>query len=105
MLPVAIKEDSMADLTGYPCPQCQIGYYQPGKKTYLRLHHGMLISVPEMPVWTCDICQYEEFDRDAVLQLETLLGSAESTPDTQRSNTKVQPVELAEPPPVRRVKP
>jgi hypothetical protein len=94
----------MADLTAYPCPNCQIGYYQPGKKTYLCLHHGMLVSVPDMLIWTCDICEHEEFDRDAILQLEALLGAADSPLDIQRSNTKVQSIEIAEPPPVRRVK-
>ena len=94
----------MADLTGYPCPRCQIGYYQEGKKTYLRMHGGMLVSVPDMTVWTCDICQHEEFDRDAILQLEALLGSPENAPDAQRTNPKVPPIEIAEPPPIRRVK-
>jgi hypothetical protein len=94
----------MADLNAYPCPCCQIGYYQPGKQTYLRMHHGMLISVPDMLVWVCDICQHEEFDHDAVLQLEALLGSPETGSDGQRSNAKVQAMDMPEPPPARRVK-
>ena len=94
----------MADLTAYPCPHCQIGYYQPDKKTYLQMYHGMLISVPDMLVWTCDICQHEEFDRDAIQQLEALLGSSEAALETPRTNAKVQSIEIAEPPPARRVK-
>ena len=95
----------MADLTAYPCPVCQIGYYQAGKKTYLRLHRGMLVSVPDMPIWICDICGHEEFDTDAVAQVEALLGSAETVSETPRSNAKVQPVDLSDPPPIRRIKP
>lgn len=68
----------------YSCPYCQIGYCQPGQATYVRLHAGMLISVPDVPVWTCDICGYQEFDREAVINLDTLLGVSDVAPDTQR---------------------
>jgi hypothetical protein len=94
----------MADLTAYPCPNCQIGFYQPGKKTYLHLHHGLFVSVPDMLIWTCDICQHEEFDHDAILQLEALLGIGESALDTQRTSAKVQSIEISDPPTIRRVK-
>jgi YgiT-type zinc finger domain-containing protein len=95
----------MADLTAYPCPTCQIGYYQSDKTTYLCLHRGMLVSVPDMPVWMCDICGHEEFDRDAVAQLEALLGPPDGVPETQRNNSKIQSIDLSETPPLRRMKP
>ncbi len=94
----------MADLTAYPCPCCQIGYYQPGKKTYLRMHGGMLVSVPDMLVWICDICQHEEFDRDEVQHIEALLGAADTSGESQRSAPKTVSLEIPEAPPSRRMK-
>lgn len=75
----------MSDQFAYSCPYCQIGYCQPGQMTYVRLHEGMLISAPDTPVWTCDICGYQEFDHDAVANLDALLRTADSSPDSQRS--------------------
>lgn len=74
----------MSDHFAYSCPYCQIGYCQPGQATYVRMHNGMLVSMPDMPVWTCDICGYQEFDQEAVSNLDTLLGVNDSAPDTQR---------------------
>ena len=48
------------------CPRCQIGYLHAEKATYTYVHNGMLLSVPNMPAWKCDICQYQEFDYDAL---------------------------------------
>ncbi|MCB9450016.1 MAG: hypothetical protein H6672_01165 [Anaerolineaceae bacterium] len=64
----------MTDRLSYPCPYCQIGYCHPEEATYTRLHHGRVVSVPDMLAWTCDICFIQEFDQDAVRQVETLLG-------------------------------
>jgi hypothetical protein len=68
------------------------------------MHEGMLVSVPDMSVWICDICQHEEFDRDEIQQVEALLGSSDSATDTPRSTPKVPSIELPEAPPSRRVK-
>jgi hypothetical protein len=64
----------MTDKVSYPCPYCQIGYCHPEEATYTRLHHDRIISVPNMLAWTCDICFTQEFDQEAVRQVETLLG-------------------------------
>jgi len=74
----------MSDQFAYSCPYCQIGYCQPEQATYVRMQDGMLISVPDMPVWTCDICGYQEFDQEAMANLDALLGVKETTPETQR---------------------
>jgi hypothetical protein len=80
----------MIEESAYPCPSCQIGFCHPAKGTYLRLVGDMLVSAPETPLWKCDICEYEEFDREAVMRLEALLGQYESVPDTGRFNPKLQ---------------
>jgi hypothetical protein len=95
----------MSDLSVYYCPNCQIGLCQPGKTTYLRLHEGLLVSVPDMPMWTCDICQYQEFDPDMITRLETLLGSQESASEAQRNTLKVPPKDAPEVTTARRIKP
>lgn len=95
----------MSDLTAYPCPVCQIGFCHPGQKPYLHVHKGMLISAPDMLVWTCDICQNEEFDRDALTRLEKLLGLSEATLDPQRTSIKMQNPEPNDTTTARRAKP
>ena len=94
----------MSDSTVYPCPVCQIGYCHPGHKTYLRMFNGMLVSVPDMPVWTCDICLHEEFDRESVERLEALLGASETSSETQRANVKMQNTETNDTTTARRAK-
>ncbi len=91
----------MSDSFPYACPYCQIGYCQPGKATYTQILHGQLVAVNDMPVWTCDICGYQEFEREAVLALEALLGVSETSAESVR--TKVpDPVETRT---ARRIKP
>jgi hypothetical protein len=89
----------VTDPSAYPCPYCQIGFCQPSRDTYTRLHKGTLVSVPNMLVWICDICQYQEFDREAVTRLETLLGD---DPGRQKANLNL---ELPDKPTIRRAKP
>jgi len=95
----------MNNPTAYPCPSCQIGYCQPGKGTYLRMVGDQLVSVPDTPLWKCDICEYEEFDREAVMHLEALLGQYESTPESQRINPKLQSLDVTDSATPRRAKP
>lgn len=95
----------MSDLSVYSCPNCQIGLCQPGKITYVRLYEGLLVSVPDMLVWTCDICQYQEFDPDIIAHLEALLGSQESAAETQRSTPKMPTIDAPEATTARRIKP
>ena len=95
----------MNDETAYPCPSCQIGYCQPGTGTYLRMVGDLLVSAPDTPLWKCDICGYEEFDREAIMHLEALLGQYESVPDSQRMNPKLQSLDASDSTTPRRVKP
>ncbi len=70
----------------YPCPRCQVGHCQRSTTPYLRVHGDALVSVPDMPIWTCDICGHFEYERDALARLETLM----TAPNPRRTKTKVQ---------------
>ncbi|MBZ0284269.1 MAG: hypothetical protein K8L97_26250 [Anaerolineae bacterium] len=99
----------MSDQTAYPCPCCQIGFCQPGTQTYLRMHNGLLVSVPDVPMWTCDICQYQEFDQERLRSLDALLGVNDTAQEIGRTNPKVMPSDSADAPDsaktIRRMKP
>lgn len=59
--------------TGYPCPRCTVGRCVPQSQTYVEIYQGQLLSVPEMPVYICDVCHYSEFEIDAVESLWDML--------------------------------
>jgi len=82
----------------YPCPRCQVGHCQRTTTPYLKVHGDMLVTVPDMPLWTCDICGYYEYERDVVARLETLMTSPAHHP--RQTKTKVQTNRTS-----RRVKP
>ena len=66
----------MSDHAAILCPQCQIGHLQPGKQTYVRVDGSMVISVPNMPAVTCDVCGYHEFEEHALIEVEALVSDA-----------------------------
>jgi hypothetical protein len=87
----------------FPCPCCQVGYCQPGTGTYLRMVGNTLVSAPDMPAWTCDVCNYQEFEREDVMRLDMLLGQPdEVNADLQRISAKLQSADSLAP---RRAKP
>jgi len=65
----------------------------------------MLVSVPDMPVWCCDICQHQEFDHETINNLEALLGIRDTTLEPQRSPFKITAIDTPETTTVRRIKP
>ena len=46
-----------------------------------------------MPAWKCDICQYQEFDYDAMTQIEALVGHFGLPDDPVRPASKLPPVD------------
>jgi hypothetical protein len=78
-----------------PCPRCEIGMLHPGHATYVRTIQGTLISVPDMLVWTCDLCRYQEFDEENVARVEALLHEAAPTP---RPASRLQSLDSADGP-------
>lgn len=89
----------MFNAYAYDCPRCQIGHCHPGKTSFTRLYHGRLISVPDMTVYTCDVCGFQEFDPDAMTILQRLLGhtGAHQGEDARKvaKSTLPDPAEIA----------
>jgi YgiT-type zinc finger domain-containing protein len=78
----------MSELSSYPCPYCEIGQCQPSRATYTTIYKGALLTVPDMPVAMCDICGYQEFDRTAIMRLESLLGQGDTPAENSRPGAR-----------------
>ncbi|MEP7292167.1 MAG: hypothetical protein ABI835_10300 [Chloroflexota bacterium] len=75
------------------CPRCQVGNLQTETATYTCIHNGSLLSMPNIPVWKCDICQYTEFDYDTLTQIEALTGRLGMPDDRVRAPSKLPAVD------------
>ncbi|MCA9907116.1 MAG: hypothetical protein KC519_00605 [Anaerolineae bacterium] len=75
----------MTDKTTYACPRCQIGHLHRSRAAFVTLYRGMPLSIPNMDSWTCDICQYQEFDYDALNHLEQITGQLTAAPEDGRA--------------------
>ena len=75
------------------CPRCLIGNLLADRATYTSVHSGMLLSVPNMPVWKCDLCEYQEYDYDAIVELEALVGRFGMPDDPVRPSSKLPAVD------------
>lgn len=73
----------------HECPRCQIGRCHPSKTTHMRMVNGHAISIPNITMYTCDICGFQELDPDALLRLQVLLGTVSNNPqEDNRPMTK-----------------
>jgi hypothetical protein len=95
----------MSDTSAFPSPNCQIGICHPKRTTYLTVYNNMLVSVPNTPVWQCDICQYQEFEHQTISRLESLMGVSDSAQELQRSTPKITSIESSDSTTARRIKP
>ena len=78
----------MTDKSTLICPQCQIGHLQASHKTYLRVVSGMVMSVPDTIVNTCDVCGFHEFDRALIAQVDALVGENRKLTSPSRSTSQ-----------------
>lgn len=84
---------SMESDFAFYCPRCQHGHCRPGRATFVRLHGGMVVSAPDTPAYVCDVCAYTEFEREAVRQLNKLLGQSGTPPETEGGSASHYPVD------------
>lgn len=56
------------------CPRCFVGRLQKGEATFLTVYEGQLVTVPGAVAFTCDICDYREFDDPMVEWVVELVG-------------------------------
>jgi hypothetical protein len=75
------------------CPRCQHGRCHSGRATLTRVHQGMMISAPDTPAYICDMCGYTEFERQAVLRLNHLLGYDAGTRETESGKHATYPLD------------
>jgi YgiT-type zinc finger domain-containing protein len=69
----------MAKTTDELCPRCFIGRLEAGKASFLALYEGQLLTVPNVTAYTCDICDYREYDDPLVTWVAELTGVTPST--------------------------
>lgn len=77
-----------------PCPQCQYGYLQPHRSTYQTSFGGQLFTAFDQPAWKCDVCDYHEFDAEALARISLYTQGAalaDADPDAGRA-AKLPPV-------------
>lgn len=55
------------------CPECQTGVMRFQRVAYFTWLNEDLVTVPDFPAWVCDVCGRREYDRQAILNLNTLL--------------------------------
>jgi YgiT-type zinc finger domain-containing protein len=58
----------------FPCPECQAGHMHRTYVAYFTWLGDELISVPDFPAWTCDLCGRCEYDENALTRLTLLLS-------------------------------
>jgi YgiT-type zinc finger domain-containing protein len=57
-----------------PCPECQAGHMHRTYVAYFTWLGDELISVPDFPAWSCDLCDRCEYDENALARLTLLLS-------------------------------
>jgi len=70
-----------------------MGYLQPAVETYVAVYEGTLLSAPTMHGWKCDICQYIEFNEDALVRLDALIGGLDASAEFSRTGARPTPLE------------
>lgn len=75
------------------CPHCQIGSLSPVVETYSLVFGSSVLSAPDIPAWRCDICSYLEYDEDALMRLDLLIGGLETHADPVRATARHPQIE------------
>jgi hypothetical protein len=56
------------------CPRCFVGRLQKGQAAFIAVYEGQLVTVPGAVAFTCDICNYREFDDPVVEWVAEIVG-------------------------------
>lgn len=80
----------MAKLNDELCPRCFVGRLQKGQATFITVYEGQLVTVPGAAAYTCDICDYREFD-DPVVEWIADLAGLDLAADTAASSALKPP--------------
>jgi hypothetical protein len=91
-----------------PCPRCALGRLTMRQTPYTRVHEGLFISVPNVKVYTCDVCGLQEVDAEAMIELDAWVGEFNLPPVESRPAAKLSAVDSDTPDgaaPTTRLKP
>jgi len=56
-----------AKVRGHVCGHCGVGRRHPQHIQLRDIVHGHLLTVPNMPVYICDVCHFVEIDQEAMV--------------------------------------
>ncbi len=75
------------------CPNCHLGHMDLKLATYVQQYGETLISVPNTPVWICDVCHTRQFDEFSIQRIEAMIGQAGPPPNhyNPAHNRKIRP--------------
>lgn len=54
---------------GFTCPRCGVGRCTPSTTTFVDVIIDRILSVPNVPVYICDVCHFAEFEQSAIESL------------------------------------
>lgn len=72
-----MKKNTMNDINPeqtIPCFECQAGQMRSRLVTYITWIGDDMITVPDFPAWTCDVCGRSEYDQKALQRLKLILN-------------------------------
>ncbi len=77
----------------FPCPECQAGHMHRTYVAYFTWLGDELISVPDFPAWSCDLCGRCEYDENALTRLTLLLSpnAGKTITPTRFMHKKIKP--------------
>lgn len=82
------------------CPQCHIGRIQLGNAPFIATFRGRPLVLPDAPAYTCDYCDYMEFDADFLHDMRVILSSGRQHGGgaaARRNRSRLQPPNSAPP--------
>lgn len=66
------------------CPRCFIGVLRFDLQAYTLVWQQQIITIPDAPCYTCDICGYREYEDDLVNWVHELIGTTPNDSDDPR---------------------
>lgn len=70
------------------CTECLVGTIQPARSFYCQWSNGHFVAAPDFPAWICDVCGWREYEREAVVDLQTLIDLNLSQPKPRVARPK-----------------
>lgn len=69
------------------CEDCGIGYYQPLSAPFLLAVGSRMMTIPDAPAYSCDVCGFRTFDEEFLDAIHSLLTQAAAAPGRQTAGS------------------